>query len=136
MSRTHFLQPLLRPDAPPYVLRNERTGIIAARTLEIAADSESRRRGLLGRTSLAGDAVMIIAPCNAVHMFFMKFSIDVVFTDRAGRVVKICAGLRPWRIAVAPRAFCALEFAAGAVTKADTCVGDRLEIVEENSAAR
>jgi len=128
--RPHYLQPLLRPGASAHVLRNARTGIVVARTLEIAADSESRRRGLLGRTSLADDAVMIIAPCNAVHMFFMKFSIDVVFTDGEGRVLKICARLRPWRIAVATRAFCALEFAAGAMTKTGTSVGDRLELVE------
>ena len=39
---------------------------------------------------------MIIAPSNAIHTFFMKFPIDVVFVGRDGRVRKISEAVRPW----------------------------------------
>ena len=38
---------------------------------------------------------MILAPCNGIHTFFMRFAIDVVFVDRQGRVLKVCRGLKP-----------------------------------------
>ena len=34
-----------------------------------------RTRGLLGRTGLAPDTALIIAPCQAVHTFGMRFAI-------------------------------------------------------------
>ena len=62
-----FLDPLLRPDAAPHVLENTRTGGIVADRLLTAFDSESRRRGLLGRDGLPSGTALIIAPSNAVH---------------------------------------------------------------------
>jgi hypothetical protein len=119
---------LLRSGAVDTVLRNERTGGIVASTIEMAVDSKTRRRGLLGRTSLSEGTVLIIAPCNGVHTFFMRFTIDVVFASRDGRIVKICRHLRPWRIGAALRAFAALEFANGAAEHAGIAIGDRLTV--------
>ena len=126
--RPHFLAPLLGSGDVHGVLRNDRTGAIVASRLEMAADSKARRRGLLGRTSLAPDTALIIAPCNGVHTFFMRFTIDVVFTSRDGRVVKICPRLAPWRIGAAFSAFAALEFAAGSAEREGIVVGDRLSV--------
>jgi uncharacterized protein len=127
-SNPHFLRPLVTSSGP-HVLRNERTGVTLARTLELASDSRTRTRGLLGRTGLAAGSVLIIAPCNAIHTFFMRFTIDVVFADRQGQVLKVCWGLKPWRIGVAMRAFAALEFEAGSVDRADITPGDRLAVL-------
>ena len=124
--RSHFLAGLLGPGQTRGVLRNERTGEVIASRLEVAADSRARRRGLLGRTSLDPGTALVIAPCNGVHTFFMRFTIDVVFVSRDGRVVKICPSLRPWRIGLAVSAFAALEFAAGTADQAGIAVGDRL----------
>ena len=112
-KQSHFLEPLLKGDAAGLQLVNARTGSVLATDLELAADSKSRNRGLLGRSGIAAGSVMIIAPCNAIHTFFMRFTIDLVFADRHGRVLKICREVRPWRIRVAFRAFAALEMAAG-----------------------
>ena len=82
----HFLQRLLRKDAVPSVVRSTESGRVLAADLELTLDSESRRRGLLGREGLGEDAALIIAPCNGIHTWFMRFTIDVVFVDKAGRV--------------------------------------------------
>lgn len=125
---THFLQPLLRAGSPAHGLVIERTGFVLAHELELASDSRSRNRGLLGRSGIAEGAAMIIAPCNAVHMFFMKFAIDVVFADRDGRVVKLCRNLRPWRIAIGLGGFAAIELSTGSIDRAGVVMGDKLAV--------
>jgi hypothetical protein len=43
----------------------------------------------------------------------MRFSIDAVFLDRADRVMKVAAALRPWRAAACRGARSVLELPAG-----------------------
>ena len=124
----HFLSPLLRNPGVPHTLVNATRGIVIATNLEAAFDSASRRKGLLGRTSLPSDAALIIAPSNSVHMFGMQFAIDVLFAKRSGEVVKRVIALERWRIAIAWRAFTAIELAAHHPGVAATIVGDRLAI--------
>jgi uncharacterized protein len=123
----HFLNPLLA-ETPALALRNERTGAIVASTLETAFGSADRRRGLLGRDSLAEGTALIIAPCNAVHTFFMRFPIDVVFAARDGRVVKVRARVRPWRLTAALGGFATIELPAGAAEHGDVRQGDVLRV--------
>ena len=73
--------------------------------------------GLLGRRGLAPGEGLLIAHTGSVHMFFMRFAIDVVFVDRARTIVKIVPTLRPWRVAMARRAKSALELPAGTATR-------------------
>jgi uncharacterized membrane protein (UPF0127 family) len=126
----HFLEPLLKLHGPPLALCIDRPSgaTTLATTVEAAVDSASRRRGLLGRDSLALDAALVIAPSNGVHTFFMKFAIDVVFVARDGRVVKIARAVKPWRASLALRAFAVVELAAGAAETAALRVGDRLSV--------
>lgn len=130
-AKPHFLQPLLKKGHPEFVLRNTRTESVVATQLELTIDSESRRRGLLGRTGLAENAAMIIAPSNAVHTFFMQFTIDVVFADRQGKVVKLCRHLKPWRIGVGMRAFAAIELVGGSIDRCGITTGDRLVLTQD-----
>jgi uncharacterized membrane protein (UPF0127 family) len=124
----HLFTPLLaRPDSPHRLVNSSRRLVLAAR-IETAFDSSSRRRGLLGRSSLPRGTVLAIAPSNAVHTFKMQFPIDVMFVRRDGRVVKRVTNVAPRRITVALRAFAVLEFAAGSEDVAATQVGDQLVI--------
>ncbi len=60
-------------------------------------------------------------------MLFMRFAIDAVFLDRAGRVVKVAAGLRPWVPAVAARGAAeVLELPPGTAARTGTQVGDEI----------
>lgn len=128
MARRHFLVPLLQNDPGSLELRNDRNGRLIARTLMTAFDSRSRRQGLLGRGALPQSTALVIAPCNAVHTFFMRFAIDVIFADRSGTVVGIAHELRPWRIWIGLRAFAAIELPAGSARAVDVRAGDRLTL--------
>jgi uncharacterized membrane protein (UPF0127 family) len=67
----------------------------------VARTFGSRFMGLMGRASPAtqdGEG-LLISPCNSIHMFFMKFSIDAIFLDRRFRIVKLVRNLAPGKLA-------------------------------------
>ena len=108
--------------------------IVVCERCEMADTVRTRMRGLLGRDGLEPGAALVIAPCNSIHMFFMRFAIDVVYVDRAGRVRKIVRALRPWRISAAMSAYAVIELGAGSLDGRDIERGDRL-YVEVGGAA-
>ena len=79
-------------------LREEKTGRVVVAHLEIADSLWKSGVGLLGRSSLASDAGMLFEPCNSIHTFAMRFSLDVLFLDSDGVLIRAEAGVRPWRI--------------------------------------
>src|SRR4051794_26021724 len=136
MARAHFLEPLLRrSQTGARALVIERLGTPLATTIITAFDSAGRKRGLLGRGEFPGHTAMVIAPCSAVHTWFMQFAIDVVFVARDGRVVKNAHAVAPWRMALAMRAFAAIELKAGASREAGLRDGDRLTVAVTQTAA-
>ena len=85
-----------------------------------------RARGLALRRRLQRPTVVKITPCAGVHTFGLRAAIDVVFTDRAGVVLRCVHGLRPWRIAVCGSALSAWEMPAGLCRQLAIRPGDRL----------
>ena len=128
MARPHVFEALLCNGAGCYRLINRTKGVVLAEAVETAFDSRSRRTGLLGRDGLGENAVLAIAPSNAVHTIGMRFPIDLLFINRAGCVTKRVQRLRPGRIAASLSAFAVLEFAAGHPAVAATAVGDQVAI--------
>lgn len=105
---------------------NERSGAVLAESLISAHDSQSRRKGWLGRTSAPlGEAIWIL-PCEAIHCFFMHFPIDVVFLDRELRVVSVRRSVKPWRIAICLKAYSVMEFPEGVIDATATAAGDKI----------
>jgi uncharacterized membrane protein (UPF0127 family) len=128
MSSTHFLAPLLAKDAGPMRLVADGREDPVATVIETAFDSASRKKGLLGRTGLPPDTALIIAPCSAIHTFWMRFAIDVVFTARNGRILKVRRALAPSHVTMALRAFATIELSAGEADRHGLRVGDRLTL--------
>ena len=105
---------------------NDRTRSAVALEVDLATTRVERRRGLLGRQTLGPTQGLLLTPCLAVHTAFMRFSIDIVFIDRDGHVVRVVSDVRPWRIAVSLRAHAVIELAAGTADAHDVRVGDFL----------
>ena len=116
-------------------LRNLRTGLTVAATLEPAFDSASRKRGLLGRDGLPESHALVIAPSNMVHTFFMRFPIDILIVSRAGLVVKAAAGVPARRIVGAWGGFAVVEMRAGSLAASGTGAGDMLSLVESSGGS-
>jgi uncharacterized membrane protein (UPF0127 family) len=125
----HFLSPLLRSPESVHAVLNQRTGKLLTTALEGAFDSDTRRRGLLGRDTMPAGSGLVIAPCSAVHTCFMRFPIDVVFAARDGRVLGVRHRVLPWRIAISLRAFAVIELPGGSLVDSDTHAGDALQLV-------
>jgi uncharacterized membrane protein (UPF0127 family) len=111
----------------PVRIFNRTRGTQLASAADVANTSATRRQGLLKKSGLASGEGLWIVPCEAIHCFFMKFTIDVLFLDRDKRVVKVKPSLRPWRIAAALRAHSVLELPEGAIAQTRTQCGDQLE---------
>ena len=127
-----FVAPMVPANGDTYTLQNNRTGEMLARALEGAFTRNDRNRGLLGRTSLAPGAGLVIAPCSSVHTWFMKFAIDVIFVGRDGRVRKIARAVPPWRMAIGFGSFAVVELPAHAASA--TQAGDVLTIQVSSTA--
>ncbi len=103
-------------------------GVVLADAAHSADTSEQRRTGLLKHTHLdPGDGLWIV-PCESVHSFFMKFTIDVLYLDRQYRVKKIRPEMVPWRASARLTAHSVLELPAGTIARTGTQAGDQLEI--------
>lgn len=106
---------------------NRTRGTVLATASDVADTSEKRRTGLLKHTSLPEGGGLWISPTEAVHCFFMKFTIDVVFLNKAKKVVKVRPSLKPWRISGSLKAHSVLELPEGVLVATGTQVGDQLE---------
>lgn len=128
MSAPHFLDAAVNcPEA--HAIRIERSGAELIQRIEMAGDSKTRRKGLLGRGSLDPGTGFLIAPTQGVHTFGMRFSIDIIGVARDGRVVKIREDVPPRRVVLSLTAFAILELAAGVARRTGVAVGDRLVVV-------
>jgi uncharacterized protein len=95
--------------------------------IELAASYLARLRGLLGRPPLLAGEGLLIAPSRGIHMYGMRFPLDVVFLSESGAVVALHAGLRPWRRTAYVRAArYALELPVGSIGASRTEVGDQV----------
>ncbi len=105
-------------------------GAVVAGRLEVADSFFKRARGLLGRSGLPEDGGLMIEPCSSVHMFFMRFAIDVVYAVYDGTdelvVRKVVSDLRPWRLSACRGARVAIELPAGTVEARGLRPEDRL----------
>jgi uncharacterized membrane protein (UPF0127 family) len=110
------------------IVRNARTGAVLAARAERAATFRARLFGLMGRRSLPDGGALLIENCAAIHTWFMRFPIDVAFLDREHRVLRMVAGLAPWRVRSGPGAAATLELPSGALAKSETRAGDQLEL--------
>jgi uncharacterized protein len=114
-----------RPGLPVARVSTE-SGKLVCERCEIADRALPRLRGLLGRDGLEPGGGMLIDPAGSVHMFFMRFPIDVVFLAQDRTVLRVRHGLAPWRVAGARRAVASLELPAGAAAETGVEEGDVL----------
>jgi len=104
---------------------------VLADRMDWAGTSATRRRGLLGRETFEHGEGIYLAPCQWIHMFGMRFAIDVAFLDKKGRVLAVHHRLKPGRVSrLVWRADGALELPAGVLASTDTQVGDTISLEE------
>jgi hypothetical protein len=116
--------------------------------LEVAADPESRQKGLMGRKKVeVAGGMLFVFPDDRIHSFWMAnclVDIDLAFIDRQGRIVRLhkmkaepprregeSEGMYEARLkrysSVRPARF-AIELRAGSIDRLELEAGRRLEL--------
>ncbi len=96
---------------------------------EIAETWWARLRGLLGHKPLETGEGLLLRGEKAIHMIGMTFALDIVFLDRAGRVVRLLPNLAPLRFSpFVAQATDVLELPAGSIARTGTQLGDQIDL--------
>ena len=96
--------------------------------IKIANGFLTRFAGLMLQKKLPQATGLLLAPCNSVHMCFMRFSIDVIYLDKEYRIIKIVKNIRPWiGLSMCAKAWATLEVTAGEAKRCGLEVGKKLK---------
>lgn len=111
-------------------VRNSTRDTIVARHAIVARSFLTRGRGLMFQSSLDSDSGLIIDPCSSIHMFFMRFPIDVLYVSGDDVVVRTQRAIRPWRVGplYTRGAKYVVELPVGSIDRSGTVVGDQLTL--------
>jgi uncharacterized membrane protein (UPF0127 family) len=71
--------------------------LLAAR-VKPAADFLSRLRGLMFYRNWPGIDGLLLYPCDAVHLFWMRFDLSLIYLDDEGRILELVDRIGPNRI--------------------------------------
>jgi uncharacterized membrane protein (UPF0127 family) len=109
------------------VTNTTRSTIVAER-VRVARSLLARARGLMLEDRLEHGSGMLIDPCGSIHMFFMRFPLDVLYVDRSDRVVRVQRGIKPWRVGPlhTSGARYVIELPVGTIETSRTEIGDQL----------
>lgn len=113
----------------PVIVENLTRGQTLVHNGQVADNHWTRLKGLLGRSGLAPGEGLLLVPCNSIHMFFMRFPVDVLYVDRTLKVVGLHHTLKPWRVGqFNRRAHFVIELPAGTLAATGTQLGDQLAV--------
>lgn len=108
------------------ILKN---GKIITDNAEIADSFFTRFKGLMFRKGIAPDYALHITHCNQIHMFNMRFPIDVVYLSEDGTVVEIHENVPPNKVCkTVKEAKSVIEMNASMSARFGILKGDSLEI--------
>ena len=108
---------------------NRSKNTILAKEAIVADTLFKRIKGLLGKRAFQQGQALIIKPCNSIHTFFMRFSIDVLFVDKNNRAMKAISAFPPFRLSnIYFNSAFVIELPAGTINSTSTSEGDLLLI--------
>ncbi|MBX9720860.1 MAG: DUF192 domain-containing protein [Candidatus Obscuribacterales bacterium] len=107
---------------------NKSRGKLLASEANVADNFLTRLIGLLNTPSLVEGQGLYITACSQIHMFGMKYAIDVVFLDKQNRVVGLCDSIKPGQMSkLFLKAQACLELPPGIIRSTATTEGDEIE---------
>jgi uncharacterized protein len=113
------------------IIRNKMKLTALAKNCHVADSFSARLQGLIGKRGISEEYALIISPCNTIHMFFMKFCLDIIFVDKNNRVVHLIENIKPWRLSkIVWSANCVIELQTDTIKRSRTEIGDILEFLE------
>lgn len=116
--------------ADTFRIENSTKGTVLADTARRAVGFIARGRGLMITRELPEGSGLVIEPCNSIHMFFMRYPLDIIFLDKSGVALFMYKGIKPWRMGrLVKGARMAIELPVGAIDRSGTEVGDKIRFL-------
>lgn len=106
-------------------------GLVEVIGLRRASGFRDRLIGLIAHPSSAFSTGFLIERCRAVHTFWMRWPIDVVFLSASGVVLEVRERMTPWRFAFCFAARDVLELSGGSSSRLALRPGVRVRIEGE-----
>lgn len=107
----------------------QKNGEVICHKMVTAQNIFSRMMGLMFSAELPDCDGFLISPCNSIHTFFMRYSLDILFLDKNFKIVKAIYGLSPWRMTwIYLKSSHVLEMKAGTMKKGLNA-GETLEAI-------
>ena len=105
---------------------NVTRGTAVARACVLGVSFGWRLRGLMFRRGFGPFDGLWLAPTAEIHMFWVRFPIDLVWLDDQLRVVAVTAAIAPWRVKTCRGATSVIELPVGALDSSRTQPGDQI----------
>jgi uncharacterized membrane protein (UPF0127 family) len=110
-------------------VHNVSRNVYLAEDAGMATSFLRRGLGLMFRKHLPEGSGLVLIPEGQIHMFFMRFPLDVIHADREGTVLRILEGIKPWRLGpMVRKCRMVVELPAGTAQRTGTQVGDTLAL--------
>ncbi len=114
-------------------VRNVTRGTVLASEAELATSLWGRFKGLMFRNGLPEGGGLVIRPCGSIHMFFMRFAIDVIHAGKAedggDPIVRVIHSIKPWRAGpIVWKSKYVIELPAGTLERTGTQAGDLVDV--------
>lgn len=114
-----------------YTIFNKTKGKVLVQNAGVADTFLKRLLGLIPKETLKPEEGLIFYHAPSIHMFFMKFPIDVLFLNKNMKIVKICRRLMPWKLANCFGSSVTIELASGITSQIPSDEGDILEFIPQ-----
>lgn len=112
------------------ILKAKKEEKIICEYIEDASTFFRRFMGLMYRKSIPMDHGLLLTPCNEIHTFGMRFSIDTVTLSKENEVLFIDRDVKPNKIRKSvPNGHKVLELNAGVAGELGIEIGDHLEFI-------
>ena len=112
-----------------YMVNVEKSKVSICKSAVMATGMVDRMIGLMFQKSMEKYDGLLINPCNQIHTFFMRFSIDLIFLNKKNEIVKIVKDKKPWGMSLMYfRASKVLEIKAGSLNP-NISLGDKVEFI-------
>lgn len=110
-------------------VRNTTRNVYLAEDAGLGTGFFNRFRGLMLRKDLPEGEGLVLMPEGSVHMFFMRFPLDVIHADAQGTVLRILHEIKPWRLGpMVRKSRMVIELPAGTARRTGTTEGDVLAL--------
>ncbi len=105
--------------------------VVLAQKARIADTFSSRLIGLLKKSALLPGEALVLPHCQSIHMFFMRFNIDVIFVDKNNKIVGLVERIKPFRLSpFFLKAKYAVELPEGTIALTQASLGHQVLLID------